>query len=356
MTRLLPLAMLLLAGCDTAFGPSAGAPAASIDPSSESCGACHTREYAAWVESPHGRSSDSPVFRALVAEVRVTWGEAVAQRCEGCHAPGHDGSDRIGCVTCHQAVGNRGTRDALLVVEPTAPIASPRPPTGPTPHATRPGRFLAASELCATCHVLTGPEHFVESTWDEFLESPAAEAGLTCQSCHFPRVDGRGDHGLVSVTPPWGRGATLLAERREAAAALVAGALELTVEAESDGVTVRLTNARGGHSVPTGATLVRELWVEVRSADAGVPRALTLVAEMTRDGVAVPLPTEADEVHPAALAPGASIARTLSLTPPVEATLYLRPVRADSAEALGLDPDAPELRPITVMTTRYNGP
>ncbi|TNF26760.1 MAG: hypothetical protein EP329_20635 [Deltaproteobacteria bacterium] len=341
--RLLVLSCLGFVACDAAYPE-----AAPVDPSSESCGACHTREYAAWSESPHGRSSDSPVFRALVAEVRTTWGDATAKRCEGCHAPGHDGSDRIGCVTCHQALGNRGARDALLIVDPSAPIAAPHPPTGPTPHATRPGSFLASAELCATCHVLTGPEHFVESTWDEFLASPAAAAGLTCQSCHLPRSDGRADHGLVSVTPPWGRGEPLLTERREAAAALVGAALDLTLAQTDDGVVVRLANARGGHSVPTGATLVRELWVEVRGPHAAVARALSVVATMTADGVTVPLPTEADTVVVGALAPGEAVERALALTPPVEATLYLRPVRADMAEALGFDPDTPELAPIVV--------
>lgn len=341
-----------LACCDATTWPS-DAPA--LDPSSEACGGCHAREYAAWRESPHGRSSDSPVFAALVSEVRTSWGDAAARRCEACHAPGHDGSDRIGCVSCHQAVGNRGARDGRLVVDAAAPIAAPHAPTAATPHATRPGDFLASPVLCATCHVLTGPEHFVEATYDEYLASPAAAAGLTCQSCHLPRRDGSADHGLTSVTPPWGRASAFLAERRDAIAEMVAGAVDLELERTADGaVLLRLTNARAGHSIPTGATLVRELWVEVRGSDAAVARAITLGAHLTADGVGVPLPTEADTATITALAPGETLTRELHLTPPVTATLYLRPVRADAAEALGFDPEAPELAPIVITRTHLD--
>ncbi|PKN56779.1 MAG: hypothetical protein CVU56_14440 [Deltaproteobacteria bacterium HGW-Deltaproteobacteria-14] len=339
--------------CCDAANDLADAP--PLDPSSEACGACHGREYAAWRESPHGRSSDSPVFAALVKEVRSSWGDAAARRCESCHAPGHDGSDRVGCVSCHQAVGNRGARDGLLVVDLAAPIAAPHAPSAAPPHATRPGDLLASPVLCATCHVLTGPEHFVEGTYDEYLASPAAAAGLTCQSCHLPRREGRTDHGLTSVTPPWGRGGASLAGRRDAIAGMAAGAIDLGLErADDGGVRVYLTNARAGHAIPTGATLVRELWVEVRGADAAVARAITLGARLTADGVGVALPTEADTVVISALAPGETASRTLALTPPVEATLYLRPVRADAAEALGFDPDEPELAPIVITRTRLD--
>jgi hypothetical protein len=249
------------------------------------------------------------------------------------------------------AVGNRGTRDGLLVVALDGAIASPHPPDGKTPHATRPGHFLASSTLCGTCHEVTGPEHFIEHTYSEFLASPEAASGASCQSCHMPKDRGRVDHGLTSITPPWGRAADHLAHRREGARAHIAGAMTLTLERRGEGVAVALTNIAGGHAIPTGATLVRELWVEVHGAGASEPRALVLGATMVRDGVEVPLVTEADTVTHAVLLPSQTLTRVLPIRPPAEAVLYMRPVRVEAALALGLDPTSPELAPLQVIRT-----
>lgn len=363
MPALTPTHTLTLALTVAACDPHTTDPYAShhtpIDPSSEACGQCHVTEYAAWAESPHGQSSASPVFRALVTEVRESWGEAAADRCEGCHAPGHDGSESVGCVSCHMAIGNRATRDGQLVVALEGAIASPhRPsPSSPPPHPTRPGDFLASSTLCGTCHEVTGPGHFVEHTYTEFLASPEAAAGQTCQSCHMPRdTSGRATHRLASVTPPYGADPATLTRRRADTRALLSSGLSLTLEPTASGLSLSLTNVAGGHHIPTGATLIRELWVEVhptRPTDPPALRAvtvLTLGARMSADGVAVPLPTEADEVHIDRLAPGETRTVTLSpsLAPPLTATLYLRPVRRDLALALGLDPEHPELAPLEI--------
>lgn len=357
---------LALAACDPQTTDPYASPHTPIDPSSEACGQCHVTEYAAWAESPHGQSSASPVFRALVTEVRQSWGAAAADRCESCHAPGHDGSDRVGCVSCHMAIGNRATRDGQLVVALEGAIAAPhRPsPSSPPPHPTRPGDFLASSTLCGTCHEVTGPEHFVEHTYTEFLASPEAAAGQTCQSCHMPPIpkdaQGRASHRLASVTPPFGADPSTLARRRDDARALLASGLALSLSPTDQGVELALSNVAGGHHIPTGATLIRELWVEVHptprgSSDPSPPRtpsltAITLGARMTADTFEVPLPTEADHIHLDSLAPGETRTVTLPpfLTPPLTATLYLRPVRADLALALFLDPEHPELAPLEI--------
>ena len=359
-------ASLTLWACDPLPNDPAPHHAAS-NPSSEACGQCHVVEYAAWAESPHGKSSASPVFRAMVDEVRQSWGEAAAQRCEGCHAPGHDGdgSDTVGCVSCHMAVGNRAPRDGQLVVALEGAIAAPHAPNpaSPPPHPTRPGTFLASSTLCGTCHEVTGPEHFIEHTYSEFLASPEAAAGETCQSCHMPRTPdpsnperARTSHRLPSVTPAFGATPTTLARRRDDARQLLASGLSLTLEPTANGIALSLTNVAGGHHIPTGATLIRELYVEVhptpRGSDLDPPLiAMTLGARMTADTFEVPLPTEADHVHIDSLAPSEtrSVILPPSFTPPLTATLYLRPVRRDLALALGLDPEAPELAPLEVL-------
>jgi len=345
--------LLAASGCDLGLAEGGGGPEV-VD--SASCGACHAEQYAAWEASPHGRSSASPVFRALVAEVRDRWGDAVARRCEGCHAPGHDGSDRIGCVSCHLAVGHRGSRDGLVVLDRDAPLAGPSGRAASSAaHAVRSGAFLASAELCGTCHEVTGPHPFVERTLTEFLDSPQARGGETCVTCHLPRdALGRVDHRLTSLTPSWGAPQAVGAARRADAVRLLAGALrlELTRATPEAPLRVSLTNVGAAHDVPTGATLVRELWVEVRGLEGAPARPIALGARMSADGEAVPLPTEADDIVVDALGPGETVSRRVTVAPPVEAILYARAVREDSARALGFDPDARELAPLEVARVR----
>ena len=55
---------------------------------------------------------------------------------------------------------------------------------------------VAEAELCRRCHNLATPEGLLlEPTYDEWLASPYSKAGVTCQDCHMPVVEGE-----VSVT------------------------------------------------------------------------------------------------------------------------------------------------------------
>ena len=107
LVGLLVLAVVL-AGCgvETATGPRA-----------EQCGTCHQAQYAQWQGSRHGQSTSSPVFTALLPRVERAWGATARARCVACHQPGHGGDETIGCVSCHQAIGNRGDANGALVVK-----------------------------------------------------------------------------------------------------------------------------------------------------------------------------------------------------------------------------------------------
>ncbi|MEW5740615.1 MAG: hypothetical protein AB1938_16930 [Myxococcota bacterium] len=110
---------------------------------------------------------------------------------------------------------------------------------------------------------------------------------------------------------------------------------------------VSVTNTGAAHAVPTGATHLRDVWVDVEATDASgrrllFPRVLELGARLTRDGAEVALATQASQVDPRGLSPGAG--RTVRVPLPVggaawevSAVLRARAVRADALAALQLD-------------------
>lgn len=331
-----------LSSCDGRWAEPSPGRAAAYDPAPATCGECHPRHLAEWSTSGHARSAVTPAFQAFLPEVEAGWGAEARAACEGCHAgaAGVEPTPQIGCVTCHAATGNRGTRDGRLTVRAGAPLAGPGRALD-APHPTRDGAFLRAPDLCGTCHEVTGPNLFIEPTLTEFRASPAAAAGLTCQSCHAPKVaGGHTDHRF----------------RGFGADELLASALRLELTPlPAGGARVTLTNVGAGHAVPTGARLMRALWVEVDAHDGAPPqRVITLGADLRdADGAPVALPTDATSATVTALDPGASlaadVARHQAAGAPLTATLYARALEGGMAAALGLE-DAVPARVIATAT------
>lgn len=244
---------------------------------SASCGTCHEDHYEQWRDSPHGTSPSSPVFVALLPEVEAAWGALARETCEGCHTPRHTDEDGISCVSCHAATGNHAERDGMLAVDLAAPMAGPFGDAEPTvAHASRQYGFLASPSLCGTCHEITEPALVDEPTLTEYRASPQAAAGRTCADCHLPS-DGEEraisndsttprrvrSHRFVGFDPPWGADADERAAAAERTRALLSEALSLRLEPVDAGVEVIVENVGAGHSVPTGATWLRDLWVDV---------------------------------------------------------------------------------------------
>ncbi len=313
-----------------------------------SCSTCHEAEHEAWSTSPHATSGTSPVFEALLERVGESWGDAAADACVDCHQPGHGGDVGIGCVTCHAATGNTGERDGRLRVDLDAPLAGPRgdgdtPLAGPRgdgdngAHRIRRTGLLTSPSLCGTCHEVTGPGLLDEPTLSEYRASDIAAASITCATCHMPD----GAHSFVGVDPAWGAGVAQQAEARENARALMDDALALRAHLEDDAVVVELENVGAGHSVPTGAAFLRDLWVDVSfGAEETAARVIELGAQPMRGAERVALLTDADSVSHRSLASG----ETRRVRVPVAAdadrvivTLRLRAIRWDVLRALGLE-------------------
>lgn len=254
--------LLLLAAC---------APPAEVD--SQRCGTCHAKQLAEWSTSSHAASGAKESFLAMLPKVEQALGSVARARCETCHSPGPADPHGIGCASCHLAIGNRGTGNGALVVDPDGPIATSREVAAP--HATRSTGFLVSSELCGTCHEVHGPGLLDEPTLTEFAQT-APPAGVTCLTCHVK------DHRMRGLS------AESLAE-----------ALSLTWDEH----TVTLQNVGARHRVPTGMAALRDVWVDVQlgEADGGThleARVFELGAELIGPSGSF---IDATEIHPRGL-------------------------------------------------------
>jgi hypothetical protein len=136
-------------------------------------------------------------------------------------------------------------------------------------HKTACSPIFEAGRLCAACHrwsISPAPGRTIPVLieYDEWLASPAAAAGVTCQGCHMPRAQaevatgwkrtsGVGHHGMMGAAGELQRGAigvTLSLEERE-------GALLAEVALKNDGT---------AHASPAGLP-GRQLVLQVATLD-----------------------------------------------------------------------------------------
>lgn len=346
-------------GLVTACGDPSTGEGLRVPAASSNCGTCHPDQYAQWAASPLATGTSSPVFAALVERVEADWGADAAARCRECHAPGLGGGDPerdpgVGCVACHGAVGNHGTRDGRLAIELGVPLAGPSGSAAANQaHGVRESGFLRDPSLCGTCHEVTGPNLLVETTHSEYVASgdartcvdchmPALEPGLTAVSSTRPRP--RVDHRFIGFDPSWSDDPDEVAERTDATRALLASALTLRASSTSDGWRVTVRNVGAAHNVPTGVSMLRDIWVDARLYDdagsllATRPRVLELGARMLDGDDEVALLTHADRVVDDSLAAGAATDAELEApaAAALELTLRARAFKPSVLEALEL--------------------
>ena len=327
--------------------------------SAADCGGCHEDHFEQFRSSPHATSARSPIFQAMLPDVERAWGGAARAQCEGCHAPAHSSDEGIGCLSCHAAVGNHAERDGMLAVDPSAPLAGSLRDAAPSvAHRTRQSDFLTSPSLCGTCHELTGPALVDEPTLSEYRASPQAAGGVTCAGCHMPddgerpltndpdaRPRSTRSHRFVGFDPPWGAGPEEAAAAAERTRALLASALTLEVVRVEGGVEIALSNTGAGHAVPTGATFLRDLWVDVVIDGVTGPRVIVLGDQPMHGEREVALLTHAERVERGSLDAGAE-RRVFLPAPPsasITATLRGRAIRDSVLAALALEARAGEI-------------
>jgi hypothetical protein len=277
--------------------------------SASACGNCHPMIVDQWIGNGHGRATYNARFYSLYNGTDLSGAQPVgpgylndfpgtAGNCANCHAPGagvdgylgidmnsvrDDITATIHCDYCHK-IGGVYLNPATGSVYPNAPgVRSQRmlrPPAGDQiflgpyddihdPDTRLP--LISESAYCAPCHQFSMWGTPIYQSFAEWLGSPYAEQGITCQKCHMPP---NGDTyfalpevgGLVH--PPERIPSHL--DRGALDIDLLQNSVEMTVTARQVGdrveATVSITNANVGHHVPTDHP-GRHLILTVRARD-----------------------------------------------------------------------------------------
>jgi len=260
----------------------------------KACGNCHPTILPQWENNAHGGAISNARFFSMYngtdtsGTIQTGPGylndfPGTAGNCANCHAPGAavDGylttdmnaardeiTAGIHCDYCHK-VGGVFQDPANGNVYPNAPGVSSqrilRPPEGdeiffgPYDDIPDPDTFLpqiSESLFCAPCHQFSFWGTPIYDSFSEWLDSPYAEAGVTCQDCHMP--PNGDDHyappevgGLIHPPESIPSHLQLGVENLD----LLQNSVELSTRMIQTGgkiaVTVEITNSEVGHHVPT---------------------------------------------------------------------------------------------------------
>jgi hypothetical protein len=262
--------------------------------SDKACGNCHPMILPQWETNAHGGSISNPRFYSMYNGTDLSGVNKIspgylndfpgtAGNCANCHAPGaavdgylttdlnsvrDDLISGIHCDYCHK-VGGVYLNPTNGSVHPNAPGVSSqrmlRPPAGdniffgPYDDIPDPDTYLpeiSETQFCAPCHQFSFWGTPIYESFDEWLESPYAAAGITCQDCHMP-PNGDTFFALQEVGglphPPESIPSHLQVGAENAE--LLQNSVELFADMIQIGgriqVSVNVTNTDVGHHVPT---------------------------------------------------------------------------------------------------------
>ena len=277
-----------------------------MDPAS--CVECHAEHHGEWAGSMHAYASTDPIFRAINAKGQEETDGALGDFCVRCHAPvalalglTEDGlnldevpdwAQGVTCYFCHSVDAVNGTHNNPLTLSDDGAFRGPySDPVANTAHTSTYSPLLdgdqrESADLCGSCHdIVTQDPHRVHlertySEWKGSLFSDEEGDFQTCASCHMPTrkgvaADAPGvglreihDHRMAGVDV-----ALVSFPDTEGQLAAIQNSLDTTIFAdlcvESLGnqhtIEVKLENIGAGHSWPSGATIDRRSWVELKA-------------------------------------------------------------------------------------------
>jgi Cytochrome c554 and c-prime len=205
----------------------------SLYPTAAQCGQCHKQIYEEWASSQHAYSSISPMFHAFEQKFQELTKGTVGTFCVRCHqqvgtqlgenretplwAMSQISREGVTCITCHRVKEQYGKVNGERRVEPgkifepvygsgeksvikdvlankdTYSVKTSKDGRGTDIHngmMTNPQ--ITKSEFCVSCHqVAVNLGIKLEIVWDQYRDSPARQAGVTCQDCHMGKVPGK---------------------------------------------------------------------------------------------------------------------------------------------------------------------
>lgn len=205
----------------------------SLYPTAAQCGECHKQIYEEWSSSQHAYASISPMFHKFEQKFQELTQGTVGTFCVRCHqqvgtqlgekreTPLWERSqisrEGVTCITCHRVKEQYGKVNGERRVEP-GKIYEPVYGSGKksvikdvladketySVKTSAKGRGndihkgmitndqITKSEFCVSCHqVAVNLGIKLEIVWDQYRDSPARKAGVTCQDCHMGKVPGK---------------------------------------------------------------------------------------------------------------------------------------------------------------------
>ncbi|GJL89672.1 MAG: cytochrome c [Minwuia thermotolerans] len=203
-----------------------------VFPSASKCAACHEEIYREWSSSNHAYASISPMFHKFEQAITNLTQGTIGTFCVRCHqsvgttigesraAPLWERSqvsrEGITCITCHRVKDTYAKANGERRIEPGkiySPVytnsdgeglkkvledksfyrvATSDEERGNQIH-TEVVKFtqISKSEFCVSCHqVAVNLGIKLEVVWDQYRDSPANAAGVTCQECHMGKDPG----------------------------------------------------------------------------------------------------------------------------------------------------------------------
>ncbi len=259
------------------------------------CGMCHKEIYQEWKNTLMSQSfthvwDQVEYFKlALPHSKKLEKVAGVKAGCIACHGPlaflsgdippkkaaaNTRANEGVSCDVCHTITGTTEKEpfNFSFIIEPGKVKNGPRKDAKSSFHSTRFSQFHKSAEFCATCHDEQSPYGaWVKATYREWKKGPYAKEGVVCQDCHMHRAAGKSAMG--------GK------ERKDVAHHVfqgshsptkLAGAVDLAIYASkkelSPGSNLKLKavlfNGKVGHSIPSGSSEERMLWLEMVAIDA----------------------------------------------------------------------------------------
>ncbi|MBX2806498.1 MAG: cytochrome C [Hyphomicrobiales bacterium] len=202
-------------------------------PTAAQCGECHKQIYDEWRSSQHAYASVSPMFQKFEQRFTELTQGTVGTFCVRCHqqvgtqlGEGREtplweraaiSREGISCITCHRVPeqygkvngerrvmpgtifdpvygsGENSVIKDILANKDTFSVKTTKDGRGNEIHngmMTNPQ--ITKSEFCVSCHqVAVNLGIKLEIVWDQYRDSPAKRAGITCQDCHMGKVPGK---------------------------------------------------------------------------------------------------------------------------------------------------------------------
>jgi hypothetical protein len=260
----------------------------------DTCDICHPMITPQWAGNAHGGAISNLRFYSLYNGTDISGTISISPgyqtdfpgtsgNCADCHAPGAalDGfmttnmndvyglpSAGIHCDYCHK-IGGVYINPATSSVYPNAPgVLSQRvlrPPEGddiffgPYDDIKDPDTYLpvmSESQFCAPCHQFSFWGTPIYESYNEWLNSPYAEEGVTCQACHMP-PNGDNYFALAEEGGLWHKAEVIPSHQDLGLKDIefMSSTVEMTLTAQVDilslVVTATLKNVNAGHHVPT---------------------------------------------------------------------------------------------------------